>query len=221
MRIRQLVCIGTLVILSACGGGSSDGDSDQPAASAPLSKAQAAKALLTIGDFESDWKAEPADDSDAGITITEGDASCSVLANGPDDKAPTEVESSFTRADQASMNDTVESYGSSAKATEEWRDHLKAIAACHTFTVGGSGTPSVEVEVTPSEVSDLGDEAAAFQATGTVQGVTMNLDLMTVRTGRNVVAITTLAFNDRPPRDKLEEKVQTMLDRLDALDDAS
>ncbi len=80
--------------------------------------------------------------------------------------------------------------------------------------------PSVEVEVEPTEVSDLGDEAAAFHATGTVQGVTMNLDLMTVRAGRNVVAITTLAFNDRPPRDKLEDKVKTMLDRLDALEGA-
>ena len=221
MRIRQLVCIGTLVILSACGGGSSDGDSDQPAASAPLSKAQAAKALLTIGDFESDWKAEPADDSDAGITITRGDPSCSVLAHGPDDKAPTEVESSFTRADQASMSDTIESYDDSSQANTQWRARLKALSACHAFTLGGSGNPSVEVQVEPAEVGDLGDEAAAFQATGTVQGVTMNLDLMTVRTGRNVVAITTLAFNDRPPRDKLEEKVQTMLDRLDALDDAS
>ncbi|KRC64632.1 hypothetical protein ASE12_07550 [Aeromicrobium sp. Root236] len=220
MRMRRLVCIGTLVALSACGGGSDSG-SDGPAASAPLSKVQAQKALLTIGDFESDWKAVPVDDSDAAITITKGDPSCSALANGPGDKAPTSVESSFSRADQASMDDTVESYGSSAKATKEWRAHLKDISACHAFTLGGSGTPSVEVEVTPAEVTDLGDEAAAFQATGTVQGVTMNLDLVTVRTGRNVVAITTLAFNDRPPRDKLEQKVQTMLDRLDALDDAS
>jgi len=221
MRIRQLVCIGTLVVLSACGGGSADGRSDEPAASAPLSKAEAQKALLTIDDFESDWKAVPVDDSAAGITITKGDASCSALANGPDDKAPTTVESSFSRADQASMDDTVESYGSSAKATKAWRARLEDVSACHAFTLGGSGTPSVEVEVKPAVVSDLGDEAAAFQATGTVQGATMNLDLVTVRAGRNVVAITTLAFDDRPPRDKLEEKLQTMLDRLDALDDAS
>jgi len=205
MRIRLLVCIGTLVILSACGGGGSDGGSDQPAPSAPLSEAQAQKALLTIGDFESDWKAEPVDDSDAGITITQGDPSCSVLAKGPDDKAPTEVESSFTRADQASMSDTIESYDDSSQAKTQWRARLKAVSACHAFTLGGSGTPSVEVQVEPTDVSDLGDEAAAFRATGTVQGVTMNLDLMTVRIGRNVVAITTLAFNDRPPRDKLEQ----------------
>ncbi|KAA1397472.1 hypothetical protein [Aeromicrobium ginsengisoli] len=221
MRTRQLVCIAALVVVSACGGGGSDSGSDKPAASAPLSKAKAQKALLTIADFESDWKAAPVDDTDAAITITKGDTSCSTLANGPDDKAPTKVESSFSRADEASMNDTVESYGDSSKATTQWRAHLKAISACRTFTIGGSGTPSVDVEVTPTEVSDLGDEAAAFHATGTVQGVTMNLDLVTVRAGRNVVAITTLAFNDQPPRDTLEEKVTTMLDRLDAVDDAS
>ncbi|VXA99895.1 hypothetical protein [Aeromicrobium sp. 9AM] len=211
MRIRQLVCIGILLVLSACGSG--DG-SDEPA-SAPLSKAQAQKALLTIDDFESDWKAEPVDDSAAGITITKGDESCNALANGPHDNAPTQVESSFSRADQASMNDTVESYDDSSQATKKWRARLKAARACHAFTLGGPDGSSVEVAVEPTEVSDLGDEAAAFHATGTVQGVTMNLDLITVRTGRNVVAITTLAFNDRPPRDKLEDKVNTMLDRLE------
>jgi hypothetical protein len=219
MRTRQLVCIGILLVLSACGSG--DGGSDKPAASAPLTKAQAQKALLTIGDFESDWKAEPVDDSDAGITITKGDESCTALANGPDDRAPTQVESSFSRADQASMNDTVQSYDNSSQAKKTWRARLNAARACHAFTLGGPDGASVEVEVEPTEVSDLGDEAAAFHATGTVQGVTMNLDLMTVRTGRNVVAITTLAFNDRPPRDKLEDKVTTMLDRLDKLGDAA
>ncbi len=218
MRTRQLVCIGILLVLPACGSG--DGGSDE-APAAPLTKAQAQKALLTIDDFESDWKAEPVDDSEAGITITRGDESCTALANGPDDEAPTTVESSFTRADEASMNDTVESYDDSSQAKKKWRARLDAARACHGFTLGSPDGASVEVEVEPTAVSDLGDEAAAFHATGTVQGVTMNLDLVTVRTGRNVVAITTLAFNDRPPRDKLEDKVKTMLDRLDHLEGAT
>ena len=221
MRIRHLVCISGLLVLTACGGGSSDVGSDKPAATTPLSKAQAQKALLTIDDFDSDWKVEPVDDAEAGITITKGSEACTVLAKGPDDEAPTKVESSFTRADQASMNDSVESYGDSSQATKEWRADLKTVSACHEFTLGGSGGLSVDVEVEPTAISDLGDEAAAFHATGTVEGVTMNLDLLSVRAGRNVVEITTLAFNDQPPRDKLEERVQTMLDRLEALDNAA
>ncbi|MDX6233844.1 MAG: hypothetical protein QOH68_2921 [Nocardioidaceae bacterium] len=226
MRIRHFVCIGAVLVLTACGSG--DGGDGAPASkqdAAPnsesaLSEVEAKKALLTIDDFESDWKADPADDADADITITKGSPACTMLVKGPGDEAPTKVESSFTRDDGASMGDRVESYDNTPRAEHVWSADLRAISACHDFTLGGSDAPSIELKLEPTAISDLGDDAAAFRAYGTSQGVTMNLDVLRVRAGRNVVALTTVALNERAPRDRLEERVRTILDRLDALDSA-
>jgi hypothetical protein len=224
MRIRHFVCIGAVLVLTACGSGDGGAPASKkdaaPKSVSALSEVEAKKALLTIADFESDWKADPADDAGADITITKGSPACTMLAKGPGDEAPTKVESSFTRDDGASMSDSVESYDDSARAKQEWRADLKAISACHDFTLGGSDAPSVELKLEPTAISDLGDDAAAFRAYGTAQGVTLNLDVLRVRAGRNVVALTTLALDERAPRDRLEQRVRTMLERLDALDSA-
>ena len=228
MRIRHFVCIGAIVILSACGGGSGGGESDEPAAKKtsakssvpPLSEAQAKKALLTVADFSDGWKVDPDDDSDADIKMTKGAEACKKLAEDEDDEAPTDVTSSFSRGDEASVSSSIESYDSS-DAKKRWDADLKIIKACHGFTMGDSDGFELALKVEPTQMADLGDDSAAFHATGTVEGFTVHLEALGVRVGRNVVGITAMSFGDRAPLEELEQMMETVLDRLDKIDDAA
>jgi hypothetical protein len=229
MRIRHLVCIGALLVLTACGGSSSSDDSDKPEAkktpaattSTPaLSEADAKKALLTLEDMSEGWQVDPDDGSDAGIKLTKGSKACKKLAGGAGDEAPTKVESSFASGEQRFLSSSVESYDS-ADAEKEWTADLEGFRACHEFTLGASDGVSIDVKVEPAPISDLGDESAAFRATGTLQGITLHMIFMGVRDGQNVAAVSALSFDEEAPRDRLETLMQVMLDRLDKLEGAA
>lgn len=229
MRIRHLVCIGAVLVLTACGGGGSDGDdSEKPAAKKtttapsvpPLTEAVAKKALLTLEDLPDGWKVDPDDDSDDDIKVTKGSKACKEMVDDPDDDAPTKVESSFTLDDEAYLSSDVESYDSS-QAKKEWDADLAMLDGCRRFTLGDSEDFSIELKVRKTDIDDLGDDAAALYATGTIQGITMHMDILGVREGRNVVGVSALTFGERAPRDQLTAMAKVVLNRLDRLEDTA
>ena len=216
-----------MLIVSACGSGTSD--PEQPEAkettaattSTPaLSAADAKKALLTLEDMSEGWQVDPDDGSDADIKLTKGSEACKKLAGGADDEAPTKVESSFASGDQRFLGSSIESYDS-ADAEKQWTADLEGFRACHEFTLGASDGVSIDVKVEAAPISDLGDESAAFRATGTFQGVTLHMIFMGARDGQNVAAVSALSFDEEAPRDRLETLIQVMLDRLDSIEGAA
>ncbi len=186
----------------------------------PLSEADAKKALLTLDDLSEGWKVDPDDDADADVKVTEGSAACKKFMEGPDDEAPTKVGTSFSQGEDAFLSSGVESYESS-QAKKEWDADVKALTACDHFTLGDSDGFRIELEVKPVPIAELGDDTVAFHATGTVENVTLHLDLLGVRAGRNTAGITAMTFGDPAPRDKLEAMLETVVDRLDKLEDAA
>lgn len=227
MRIRHLVCIGAVLVLTACGSGDSD-DSEKPAAKKstaatsipPLSEADAKKALLTVKDLPDGWKIDPDDDSEDDVKVTKGPKACKEMVDDDDDDAPTKVDSSFTLRDEVFLSSTVESYDS-ADAKKEWEADLEMLDGCRRFTMGDSDGFSIELKVRTIRIDDLGDDAALMYATGTFQGVRMHMDILGVREGRNVVGVSVLAFGERAPRDKLKLLAKVVQDRLDQLEDTA
>jgi hypothetical protein len=228
MRIRHLVCIGAVLVLTACGGGGSDDDSKKPAAKKtsaaasipPLSEADAKKALLTVKDLPEGWKVDPDDDSGDDVKVTKGSKACKEMVDDDDDDAPTKVETSFTLEDEAFLSSTIESYDS-ADAKKEWDADLEMLDGCRRFTMGDSDGFSIELRVRTTQIDDLGDDAALMYATGTVQGVRMHMDILGVREGRNVVGVSALAFGERAPREQLKILAKVVQDRLDRLEDTA
>lgn len=225
MRIRHLVCIGAVLVLTACSGGGDSEPSDESSAKKtsaaasvpPLSEAEAKKALLTVEDLPDGWKVDPDDDSDDDVKVIKGSKACKQI-DEEDDDAPTKVETSFTLDDEAFLSSGIESYDS-AKAEKEWDADLAMLDDCRRFTLGDSDGFRVELKVRVTEIDDLGEDAALLYATGTVEGVRMHMDVLGVRDGRNVVGVSALAFGERAPRDQLTAMAQAVLDRLDRLED--
>lgn len=187
-----------LVGVSACGGSSGDDDPAAASESAPATTRAAAsasptgptapteatlkKALLTVQDMPTGWKAGVPDPDDEDDTDAGGD--CGAKLEAFDDKYGDAEATATAKFEQEAdeIEEELKAYADSADLEAQFTEYVGIIRSCRELILD-TGDEKVSLTVAELSLPKMGDESFAYSATGKVQGITIALNFALVRSG--------------------------------------
>lgn len=187
-------------LLAGCGSGSSDAasssDTSTTATGAPaagqspapkaLTDAQLKPLLLGVSALPTGWRTSPVDTSSS-----QGGITCATKE--PKKTHVGDVEADFANSSVETISERLDSYPGSAAAASSFTASIAYLTSCSSAHAGG-----VQLAISLLSLPTAGDQSAAFQLTGTIQGFNVAIDVDYSRRGANIV---TLIHSDIVPID--------------------
>lgn len=133
--------------------------------------------LLTVNDFPTGWRTTPVDNSSGKVA-----GKCGKPEPKPTHTA--EVEADFANGSVEQLDEQLDSYPSPAAAMAAYQAGTGYTGSCTTLTSGG-----VALTIGQVSIPQVGDATFGVQATGTVQGFNIAVDIIYTLQGRLIVSI--------------------------------
>jgi hypothetical protein len=184
-----------VVAVTSCGGSSggskaqpqSDGSSaaaapsssPSPSGPQPPSAATLRAALLTVQDFPTGWKTTPASDSNSKASGDCGDKLEAFDKAHPDSKIKAEAD--FEKQSDE-IDEELKAYSDVADLKSQLAEYATIIRGCSTLTIQAD-KEKVNLKVSELSFPKMGDDSFAYSASGKVQGVEFELNLVIIQRG--------------------------------------
>ena len=143
-------------------------------------------ALLTVQDFPTGWKTTPVSDSESEASGDCGDRLEAFDDAHPDSKI--KAEAAF-ESDSDEIDEELMAFTDIDALTADVAEYISIIRGCTTIELQ-VGDDEVKLSVSELSFPRLGDESLAYSATGKIDGVSIELNLVMVRLGPVLLQLT-------------------------------
>lgn len=231
--MRLLLTVPLILALTACGGGGDAGDDERArtvsapssAAAEPegdgdetLTEAQLQAALLTVPELPTGYTAaaaeeEEEDDSEATGNSDECSAKFEELGEAEGQEAAS-AEASFEGGFGVVLEQGLESYEDEETVSQRFDDVVEVLSECQAFSSTDDDGVTTDFTIGALSFPKLGDDTVALAVTGKTPDISVSLNFVVVRLGRNVMSIAQGGLTTDPAA--LEQAARKGLEKLGA-----